>query len=151
MITGLAAREAALQMLYALDLDRGAQTAREVAHWYLQAHPLPAAAAARAQELVAAVEQQRGEIERLISKHAVGWRLERMSVVDRNVLKLATAEFLLAPQAAARTAIQPARKLAQKFSQPEAVQFIQGLLEAIARDLASPSPTPAEVAPHAES
>lgn len=144
MTAGMPAREAALQMLYALDLDGGSQSAREVEHWYQQAHPLPAAVAARAQALVAAVEAQRSEIERRIEKHAIGWRLERMSVVDRCVLKLATAEILLAPDAP-RAAIQAAMKLAQKFSQPEAVAFIQGLLEAMARELASEK----EVAPHA--
>lgn len=143
-MTGMPAREAALQMLYALDLDGGSQSAREVAHWYQQAHPLPAAVAARAQALVAAVEGQRSEIERRIEKNAIGWRLERMSVVDRCVLKLATAEILLAPDTP-RAAIQAARKLAQKFSQPEAVAFIQGLLEAIVRALASEK----EVASHA--
>ena len=134
------AREAALQMLYALDIS-GDDPVHILAS-YRSAHPLTPSAGARAELLLrhAGIERQR--IEDLIQRHSVGWRLERMSVIDRNLLRLGTVEMLtgLAPS----VAVQATVRLARKFSQPEAISFIQGLLEAIARDLG----TQAEVAQH---
>ncbi|MGH9475414.1 MAG: transcription antitermination factor NusB [Terriglobales bacterium] len=128
-------REAALQMIYAVDL--GGQGAATVAHWYLQAHPLTEEAAALASALLEAVGDRKDEIEAVIERHAIGWRLVRMSAVDRSLLKLAVAELLLHPRASARTVIQAAARLAHKYSQPEAEAFVRGLLEAVARELAS--------------
>ncbi|MGH9487076.1 MAG: transcription antitermination factor NusB [Terriglobales bacterium] len=129
-----AAREAALQMIYALDL--GGQNAAQVEHWYLEAHPLAPVAALRARTLVEAVVERQTELEALIGRHAIGWRLERMNVVDRSLLKLAGAEMLLQPESGRRAIIAAAIKLARKFSQLEAVRFVQGVLEAMAQELA---------------
>lgn len=127
-----AAREAALQMIYALDL--GGQSLATVERWYLQAHPLPAPAATSALALLAAAVEHNREIEALIARHAIGWRVERLSAVDRSLLKLATAELLLHPALPARAVIQAAVRMARKFSQPEAEAFVRGVLEAVVRE-----------------
>jgi N utilization substance protein B len=140
--TAMAAREAALQMLYALDLGGG--DAGPVAAAYRRDHPLAPAVAERAELLLHRASSARQRIEDLIVRHSVGWRLERMSAIDRNLLKLGTAEMLLGQPAA--TVVQATLRLARKFSQPEAISFLQGLLEAIARELAAHS----EVAQHVQ-
>ncbi|MGH9466111.1 MAG: transcription antitermination factor NusB [Terriglobales bacterium] len=139
----MTAREAALQMIYALDL--GGQTTGQVTEWYTRAHPLPPTASRRAEVLLAAVVERQAEIEALLTQHAIGWRLERMNAVDRCVLKLAVGEMLQEEPASVREIVQAALKLAHKFSQPAAASFIQGLLEAIARTRTSQP----EVTPHA--
>ncbi|HET9784606.1 MAG TPA: transcription antitermination factor NusB [Terriglobales bacterium] len=140
--TSMAAREAALQMLYALDLGGG--DAGPVATAYRRDHPMTSAVADRAAILLQQASTSRQQIEELIGRHSVGWRLERMSAIDRNLLKLGTAEMLTGQPSA--TVVQATVRLARKFSQPEAISFVQGLLEAIARELAAKP----EVAQHAE-
>jgi len=133
---GMPARVAALQMLYALEL--GGQDAQQVERWYVEAHPLAPPVRERAGALVDAVVSHQAEIERLIGQHAKGWRLERISVIDRSLLKLAAAELLLSKKwsgAAVEAVVRPVQRLAAKFSQPEAVSFVGGLIEAMARDL----------------
>ncbi|HUX68021.1 MAG TPA: transcription antitermination factor NusB [Terriglobales bacterium] len=134
------AREATLQMLYAREL--GGQEPALIQRWYLEAHPLPARVQARAGALFDAAVVQQARIEDLIRRHAVGWRLERISVIDRSLLKLAIAELLLEPDAPAAVITQAALRLAKKYSQPEVFKFLHGLLDAIARELAPP-PAPA--------
>ena len=128
------AREAALQMLYALEL--GGQDAAQIERWYLAAHPLPPAVRERAGALVDAAVGHREQIEDLIRRHARGWRLERISVIDRSLLKLAAAELLLRPAPSLGVVVQACLDLARKFSQPDALKFLHGLLDAMARDMA---------------
>jgi N utilization substance protein B len=74
------------------------------------------------------------EIDNLIRQRAENWRISRMAVVDRNILRLAVYEFLYEPTP--RTvAINEALEIARRFSTYEATQFINGILDAIKRDL----------------
>lgn len=135
----LAAREAALQMLYAHALAK--QDLQQIEGWYLDAHPLPPALRRQASGLLAAAAAEEVRIEAMIRRHAIGWRLERISLIDRSVLTLAIAELLHAPAESHGTIIQMAKRLAARFSQPEAVNFIHGLLAAVARELAASAPS----------
>jgi N utilization substance protein B len=76
------------------------------------------------------------EIDRLIEKHAEHWRMERMATVDRNVLRAAVAEFLGFPKTPRAVVINEALEIARKFSSPESVQFINGVLDSVAKELA---------------
>lgn len=135
------AREAALQMMYAREL--GGQEPSAIQRWYLQAHPLPARVQQQAGALFNAAVAQQERIEDLIRRHAVGWRLERISVIDRSLLKLAIAELLLQPTASSAEVTQATLRLARRYSQPEVLKFLHGLLDAIAREIAPrPAPTP---------
>jgi N utilization substance protein B len=74
------------------------------------------------------------ELDERIKSRAEHWRISRMAVVDRNVLRLAVYEFLHEPTP--RTvAINEALEIARRFSTYEATQFINGILDAIKRDL----------------
>ena len=74
------------------------------------------------------------EIDERIRSRAEHWRISRMAVVDRNILRLAVYEFLHEPTP--RTvAINEALEIARRFSTYEATQFINGILDAIKRDL----------------
>jgi N utilization substance protein B len=76
------------------------------------------------------------EVDAQITKHAEHWRMERMPVVDRNILRLAVYEMGHAGTPAA-VAIDEALELARKFSNEESVQFVNGVLDAVHRELAA--------------
>src|SRR5215813_1393242 len=75
------------------------------------------------------------DIDRLIKSRAENWRISRMAVVDRNILRLAIYEFLHEPDTPKTVAINEALEIARRFSTSEATQFINGILDAIKRDL----------------
>ncbi len=84
--------------------------------------------------LVEAVAQRRDEIDRLIGSHARNWTPDRMSVVDRNVLRVGTVE-LLERDVPAAAVIDEAVDIAKHFSGAEAGRFVNGVLEAVRQEL----------------
>jgi len=87
-------------------------------------------------DLVRGTVEHSAGIDEQISKHAQHWRMERMPVVDRNILRLAVFEMTHAGTPAA-IAIDEALELARKFSGEESVQFVNGVLDAIRRETPS--------------
>ena len=71
----------------------------------------------------------------LIQKHAQNWRLERMAVVDRNLLRAAVAEMLAYPNTPGAIIINESLEIARRYAAPESVQFLNGVLDAIARSI----------------
>jgi len=81
-----------------------------------------------------AVDRQT-QIDDLIQKHAQHWRMERMAAVDRNVLRTGVAEFLSSRETPRPVVINEALEIARKFSAPESVQFINGVLDSVGKEL----------------
>jgi N utilization substance protein B len=77
-------------------------------------------------------------IDRLIERHTEHWRLDRMAVVDRNLLRLATQEFLYDRETPKSVVINEAIEIAKRFSSQESPQFINGILDGIRREVESP-------------
>ena len=75
------------------------------------------------------------EIDPLIQARAENWRLERMSIVDRLILRLAVFELLASPQTPRPVVINEALELARTYSSEAAVKFINGVLDGIQREL----------------
>ena len=75
------------------------------------------------------------EIDSLIEKHAENWRMERMAAVDRNLLRTAVAEFLGYPKTPKAVIINEALEIARKYSSPESVHFINGVLDSVGKEL----------------
>src|SRR3984885_15298791 len=75
------------------------------------------------------------EIDGLIGKHTDHWRMDRMATVDRNVLRGAVAEFLGYPATPRAVVINEALEIARKFSTPESVQFINGVLDSVGKEV----------------
>jgi transcription antitermination protein NusB len=88
-----------------------------------------------ADDLFRVATDRHEEIDKLIEKHAEHWRMDRMAAVDRNVLRGSVAEFLGFPSTPKPVIINEAIEIARKFSSPEAVQFINGVLDSVAKDL----------------
>ncbi|HEV3278560.1 MAG TPA: transcription antitermination factor NusB [Terriglobia bacterium] len=77
-------------------------------------------------------------IDPLLRRHAEHWKLERMAAVDRNVLRLALYELLHHPETPPPVVINEALELARRYSTPDAVEFVNGVLDAVRKSLASP-------------
>src|SRR4028118_680967 len=135
------ARECALQMLFAADVMRAARkdevrADQLVRHYWAELGEAELDEPARefATRLALGALARIPELDERIRSRAEHWRIERMAVVDRNVLRLAVYEFLHEPTP--RTvAINEALEIARRFSTYEATQFINGILDAIKRDL----------------
>ena len=79
--------------------------------------------------------QREEEVDALIQKHAQNWRLERMPAVDRNLLRTAVAEMLGYPKTPAAVIINESLEIARRYAAPESVNFLNGVLDAIGREL----------------
>jgi N utilization substance protein B len=90
-------------------------------------------------ELVRGAVDHMAELDDRIARHAEHWRLERMPAVDRNVLRLAVYEMTHGGTPPA-VAIDEALELARRFSNEESVQFVNGVLDAIHREIAGNQP-----------
>jgi N utilization substance protein B len=88
-----------------------------------------------ADDLFRVAAEREDEIDKLIEKHAQNWRIERMPVVDRNLLRAATAELLAYPKTPAAVVINETLEVARRYAAPESVNFLNGVLDAIGRDL----------------
>ncbi|MBI3261753.1 MAG: transcription antitermination factor NusB [Acidobacteria bacterium] len=134
------AREAALQMLYQWELGGGELDASLDTYLELHASPDLIAApplAAFATSLVRGVVAHGPEIDALIAEQAEHWRLARMAVTDRIILRLAVYEFLHAGDTPRPVVIDEAVELAKTFSGDEAGGFVNGVLDGIRRRLDS--------------
>ncbi|MDA1092766.1 MAG: transcription antitermination factor NusB [Acidobacteria bacterium] len=129
------AREAALQLLYQREVGsvEGADLQAAVTR-YWEEHPAPEARQAFTARLLQGTVQALDEIDRLLEAAADNWRLSRMSVVDRTVLRLGTYE-LLEGAAPAAVVIDEAIELARTFSGEEAARFVNGVLDGVKRAL----------------
>ncbi|MDP9068825.1 MAG: transcription antitermination factor NusB [Actinomycetota bacterium] len=92
-----------------------------------------------ASELVEGVQEHSAEIDRLIDRYAERWALERMPVVDRNLLRVAVFELLWAPGVPTAVVINEAIELAKSLSTEESGRFINGVLGRLAEQNA-PAP-----------
>jgi N utilization substance protein B len=130
------ARQRALQILFLWDARR--QPVDDVIDAYYDA--LYSEEKLERDEFVAALVrgtvEHVAEVDAQITKHAEHWRMERMPAVDRNILRLAVYEMGRVGTPAA-VAIDEALELARKFSNEESVQFINGVLDAVHRELAA--------------
>jgi N utilization substance protein B len=132
------ARGAALQMLYQWEVGKVAISEVRATFWQHSddlVPVLPDNARAFANTLAAGVSSRVDELDPLIAEAAAHWRLERMTVMDRLILRLAVYEFLHEPETPGSVVINEALELARAFSADEAVGFINGILDAIRRKL----------------
>lgn len=129
------ARELALQWLYqwevgGLDLDDVFQADRQI-----ELRPADEARDRLAEALVRGTAAQLAQIDPLIAEQAHGWRIERMPIVDRLIVRLAVYELRSEPETPHAVIINEALELAHTFSTDEAVKFINGVLDGIRKQV----------------
>jgi transcription antitermination protein NusB len=127
-------RELALQMLFQADM--GKQQAEEVRKtFWRERSDVGGEVQGFAEDIFRVALERSSEINKLIEGHTENWRLERMAAVDRNILRAAVAELLSSPETPRAVVINEAIEIARKFSGPESVQFINGVLDSVGREL----------------
>ncbi|HJT53284.1 MAG TPA: transcription antitermination factor NusB [Candidatus Angelobacter sp.] len=128
------ARELCLQMLFQWDM--GKQAPEHVRKTFWGERPeVDGETRDFAEDLFnVAVDAGQG-VDDLIQKHAQHWKMERMAAVDRNVLRTGVAEFLRYRDTPKPVVINEALEIARKFSAPESVHFINGVLDSVGKQL----------------
>jgi N utilization substance protein B len=132
-------REAALQMLYQWEVGRLPMPEVRRTFWTIETGD-PAVSdriRAFAIRLADGAIDALPTIDPLIEASAENWRLARMPVIDRLILRLAVYEFLHEPETPRAVAIDEALELARRFSTPDAVKFINGVLDGVKRRMES--------------
>lgn len=129
------ARECALQILFAADVAKTTGSALTRNYWNELGDPeLDEPTREFANNLATGTLRELDKIDEKIRTRAEHWRIPRMAVVDRNVLRLAVYEFLY-EETPHTVVINEALEIARRFSTYEATQFINGILDAIKHDL----------------
>ncbi len=129
-------RELTLQMLFQADM--GKQTPEQVRQaFWRERGDVGADVQSFAEELFRVATDRATEIDSLIESHAQHWRMERMAAVDRNLMRAAVAELMGFPTTPRAVVINEALEIARKFSSPESVQFINGVLDSVGKELES--------------
>lgn len=127
-------REFVLQMLFQADMGKQAPDQVRGTFWH-EHKGVTDEAKGFAEELFRVAMDRSAEVDALIERHAQHWRMDRMAAVDRNVLRGAVAEMIAFPATPRAVVINEALEIARRFSSPEAVQFINGVLDSVGRDL----------------
>ena len=123
-------REYALQMLYQADIRHS--KADPILEEFWEGHePVTDEIKAFAQELFSGTLSHQLEIDALISQHADNWAINRMAVIDRNILRLGAFELLHVDDVPSKVCINEAIELAKRFGDADSGKFINGILDAI--------------------
>ena len=126
-------RAYALQLLYARDGDTSTDVAHAATNWASEFElEIEPAAQAFARELVFAASERTSEIDELITSSSKNWRIDRMSRVDRNILRLGACELLAFKDVPVKVVINEAVELAKRFGTAESSAFVNGVLDRIA-------------------
>ncbi len=122
-------RELALQSLYQAEMNDGDMMAQftvlcENFHNAKQAIPY-------AGSLLEGIKKNQSRIDELIKKYAKHWRVDRMSIIDRNLLRIGVFEVYFAKDVPSSVAINEAIEIAKRFSSDDSAPFINGILDAL--------------------
>jgi transcription antitermination protein NusB len=127
-------RELAMQMLFQTDVGR--QTPDHVrATFWKSADEVEPDVRGFAEDLFRVAITEQEKIDELITSHSKHWRLERMPAVDRNLLRMAVAEMLGFKGTPFPIVINEALEIGRRYSAPESINFLNGVLDSIARSL----------------
>ncbi len=127
------AREYAVQILYSLDLNP--VPAKEALQSFWDQNPAKSETVAYATLLVEGTLENKKQIDALLSKHSSHWKVDRMPVTDRNILRLGTFELITDGGVPPKVALNEAIELAKKFGTTDSSIFVNGVLDGILQEL----------------
>jgi N utilization substance protein B len=139
-------RQAALQVLYAIDLAEFSRTGdppsvEEAFDLVAENFELPEGAREFARELADGIIANRDSLDERLSEHATNWRVSRMATVDRNILRLGAYE-LIHTDTPAQIVLDEAIELARRFGNDPSPAFVNGVLDAVGRAVRAPASEP---------
>lgn len=136
------AREAALSILYQLEFHPG--KLEEVFGAFWADHPVSPEVRTFAEDLVAGTLTHREEIDGLITRHVEHWRISRIALVERNILRLATYEFLHHKEIPEKVILNEAIEIAKQYGSEDSGRFVNGILDKVRTSARPPLLEPAE-------
>lgn len=122
------ARERAVQILFQYDIH--GQAGPWLEDFWTQ-YPLAEELRAFADRLVEGVRAGRKELDALISAYATNWKVSRMPIIDRNILRMGCFELLYVPEVPAKVTLNESIELAKSFGDEEASKFVNGILDKV--------------------
>ena len=132
MATRRRARECALQMMFQMDASGAAPG--QVVHLYKECFSEGLLPDEFSIALFLGIAENVSDIDGVISSSSDHWRLDRMSCVDRNILRMGVHEILSSEEIPPRVAINEAVELAKRYGTAESPSFVNGILDRVARD-----------------
>jgi transcription antitermination protein NusB len=126
------ARELVLQALYEAEFSD--RTALQIVDEQIGRRGSSDESAARARDLFLKTIEKRDDLDGIIRSFLENWELERVSIVDRNILRFALAEVLYFPDVPSRVIIDEAIEVAHRYSSDDAGGFINGILDRVVRE-----------------
>ena len=136
---------AALQSLFSADIKGGREESS--LEWLVDEGELPLAAVDFAQGLLQGVTRHLPRLDDLIQSYAPAWPVSQLSLVDRNVLRIALFELLYTPEVPPKTAVNEAVELAKTFGSGSSGRFINGVLGSVMIGLETGELAPDKIAP----
>jgi transcription antitermination protein NusB len=136
------AREAALQILYFWEVGKAQPDAAIAAFFSEHAPDAGEPVVEFASALVHGTIAEVGEIDALISRQSEHWRLGRLAILDRLILRMAVWELRREPETAPAVVLNEAIELARRFSSPDSVRFVNGVLDGIRKTLEAGDQSP---------
>jgi transcription antitermination protein NusB len=130
------ARGWALRFLYSWEAKGESTTLRDAFREFVNGRRIAESSRAHLEELVRTVAGKREEIDAALQDALTNWRLERVSAIDRSILRIGAAEILFIDDVPPRVAIHEAIVLAEKYGTPESPRFVNGVLDALMRQSA---------------
>ena len=139
------ARMAALQSLFAADVK--GEGAEASLNWLADEDLLQAATVKFASSLVRGVTKSRPDLDSVIQRYAPAWPVVQLSLVDRNILRIALFELLHTPNVPRKTAVNEAVELAKVFGSDSSARFINGVLGSVMAELDQEEIAPGDTGP----
>ena len=131
-------REAALQILYQIDITKGDTEESLVDFW--ENFPAEESVCVFTNELVRGITEHIGQIDEVIAGAAENWQIHRMATIDRNILRLACVELLFREDIPPKVSINEGIELAKRFGDVDSGKFVNGVLDKISRFTKQPHP-----------
>ena len=128
------AREAALECLYSYEV-RGDSPVEDLFPYSRERHQLDQESSEFALALLRKTVSNIKELDDLISKHIENWNIERLAMIDRNILRLGLAELYYFPEIPRKVTIDEAIELAKIYGSADSGRFVNGVLDALSKDM----------------
>ena len=123
-------RECALKILYAIEIAKETPEKGIEIYWD-NTDPVEYDVKDFANDLVRGVCEHRADIDALITKYATNWQIERMAVIDKNIMRCATYELLYLDDVPPKVSINEAIDIAKKYGDKDSGKFVNGVLDKI--------------------
>ena len=124
-------RELALQFLYGYGMNRSGRPTEEVIIDFWNSNRAPEDVRQFATDLVTGTLDNLDRIDNIIREHATNWKLDRIALVDKNILRLAIYELNYREDIPPAVTINEAVEIAKKFSTPRSGKFVNGILDKV--------------------